>query len=40
VDRDLGPREVVWRLVIDGVEVEGRSVLGGETFVELAEDTE
>jgi hypothetical protein len=37
-DEDLGPREAVWRLVVSKEEVEGRFVLRGSRFVELAED--
>jgi hypothetical protein len=37
-DRDLGPREAVWRLVVEGGPVEGRFVLRGGRFVEMAEE--
>ena len=37
-DRDLGPREAAWRLVVGKEEVEGRFVLRGGRFVELDED--
>jgi hypothetical protein len=35
---DLGPIEPVWRLVVGKEPVEGRFVLRGGRFVELAED--
>jgi hypothetical protein len=37
-DRDLGPAEAVWRLVVREEEIDGRFVLRGGRFVELAED--
>jgi hypothetical protein len=36
-DRDLGPREAVWRLVVGKEELDARFVLRGGRFVELAE---
>jgi hypothetical protein len=38
-DEDLGPVEPVWRLVVGKDEVDGRFVLRGGRFVELAEDS-
>jgi hypothetical protein len=37
-DEELGPIEPVWRLVVRKQPVEGRFVLRGGRFVELAED--
>jgi hypothetical protein len=39
-DRNLGPAEIVWRLVVEGEPVEGRFALRGGVFVELAEGAE
>lgn len=36
-DRDIGPLEAVWRLVVGKEENEGRFILRGGAFVELAE---
>jgi hypothetical protein len=38
-DEDLGPREAVWALVVEGEPIEGRFALRGGGFVELGEDT-
>jgi hypothetical protein len=37
-DRDLGPREAVWRLVVGDYEIDGRFVPRAGRFVQLAED--
>jgi hypothetical protein len=39
-DEWLGPIEQVWRVEVRGEEVEGRFVLRGGAFVQLAEDVE
>jgi hypothetical protein len=36
----IGPREAAWRLVVGKEDVEGRFVLRGGRFVELADDVE
>jgi hypothetical protein len=39
-DRNLGPVEAVWRIVVGREDVEGRFALRGGVFVALADDAE